>query len=121
MYYIIFGKYNFQNKPLNPNIKVYLWNRPALVALFAHKYLHHKPKSNLHNQDIFFLEKVKVYRLDTINYEPNGDVIMFDPTVHQNISYPEMEISSMSLNTFCDKLKTEHHDNNIVIQIISDS
>ena len=119
MHYIIFGKFHPQNRPLIANIKVFLLNKDALIRMYAQKYLHHKSKSNLYNQDVFFLEKTKVYRLDSNQYEENGDVIMFDPDVIQNYRYPEMEISNTSLNQYCDKLKTELKDNNIVIHLIN--
>ena len=119
MYYIIFGKFHPQNKPLISNIKVFLWDKDSLIRMFAQKYLHHKSKSNLYYHDVFFLEKTKVYRLDSNQYEENGDVIMLDPNTIQNFKYPEMEISNISLNQYCDKLRTELKDNNIVINLIS--
>jgi hypothetical protein len=119
MYYIIFGKYQKQNKPLNSGIKLSLWDKDAIIAMFAKKYLQHKPKSLLHNQDVYFLEKVKVYKLEENQYESNGDVIMLDINKIQNYKYPEIEIHNTSLNAFCDKLKTETKDTNIVIQLFN--
>lgn len=115
MHYIIFGKYQSQAKPLNPNIKLYIWNQTSLVQLFAKKYLNHKPLINLHNQDVYFLEKVKVYKLTHEQYEKNGDVIMLDPNVIQNFKYPEIEIHNINLNAYCEKLQ----DSNITIQLIN--
>jgi hypothetical protein len=115
MHYIIFGKYQPQTKPLNSNIKLFIWNQKSLVQLFAKKYLQHKPLINLHNQDVFFLEKAKVYKLTPEQHEENGDVIMLDTNVIQNFKYPEMEIHNTNLNAFCEKLE----DNNITIQLIS--
>jgi len=109
MHYVIFGKYHPQTKPLLANIKVYLWDKNNLVAMFAHKYLNHKPKANLYNQDVYFLEKTKVYKLDPNQYESNGDVIM------DNFKYPEIEISNISLNDYCKTL----YDSNITIQLIN--
>ena len=117
MHYIIFGKYQTQSKPLNSNIKLYIWNQKSLVQLFAKKYLQHKPNINLHNQDVFFLEKVKVYKLTPEQYEENGDVIMLDQSVVQNFKYPEVEIHNINLNAYCEKLE----DNNITIQLINTS
>lgn len=115
MHYIIFGKFQPQNKPLNPNIKLYVWDKQALIAMFAQRYLSHKSKSNLHNQDVFFLEKAKVYKLTPEQYEENGDVIMLDPNVVQNFKYPELDIHNINLNAFCNSLQ----DNNIIIQLIN--
>ena len=115
MHYIIFGKFQTQNKPLNANIKVFLWDKNSLVTMFAQKYLKHKAQSNIHNQDVFFLGKATVYKLETNQFESNGDVIMIDPTKFQNFRYPETEISNINLNAYCDKLQ----DNNIVIQLIN--
>ena len=83
--------------------------------MFAQRYLQHKAKTNLHTNDVFFLEKAKVYKLESNQYEENGDVIMLDPTVVQNFKYPEIEIHNTNLNAFCEKLQ----DNNIVIQLIN--
>jgi hypothetical protein len=115
MHYIIFGKFQPQNKPLNSKIKVFLWNRSALISLFAQKYLHHKTKTNVYNQDVFFLEKTKVYKLTSEQYEEDGDVIMIDFEKIQNLKYPETEIHNTSLNAYFEKLD----DNNIVIQLIN--
>ena len=115
MHYIIFGKFQHQAKPLNPKIKLFLWDKTSLVSMFAQRYLQHKAKSNLHTNDIFFLEKAKVYKLETNQFEENGDVIMLDPTVVQNFKYPEIEIHNTNLNAFCEKLQ----DNNVVIQLIN--
>jgi len=115
MYYIIFGKFQNQAKPLNPNVKVFLWDKTSLVAMFAQKFLKHRAKPNLHTNDVFFLEKAKVYKLESNQYEENGDVIMLDPTVVQNFKYSEIEIHNTNLNAFCEKLQ----DNNIVIQLIN--
>jgi hypothetical protein len=115
MHYIIFGKFQNQAKPLNPKIKLYLWDKTSLVSMFAQRYLQHKAKTNLHTNDVFFLEKAKVYKLESNQYEENGDVIMLDPTVVQNFKYPEIEIHNTNLNAFCEKLQ----DNNIVIQLIN--
>ena len=115
MHYIIFGKYQIQNKPLNQNLKVYLWDKTNLIAMFAQKYLQHKAKSNLINQDVFFLEKTKVYRLDPDQYEANGDVIILDPNIIQNFKYPEMEIHNMNLNKFFEQIK----DSNPIVQLIN--
>jgi hypothetical protein len=115
MHYIIFGKFQNQAKPLNSNIKVFLWDKTSLVAMFAQKYLQHKTKTKLHTNDVFFLEKAKVYKLESNQLEENGDVIMVDPTIIQNFKYPEMEIHNTNLNTFCEKL----NDSNIVIQLIN--
>jgi len=115
MHYIIFGKFNPQNKPLNQNIKLFIWDKQSLISMFAQKYLKHKSKSNLHTQDIFFLEKTKVYRLDSNQFEADGDVIMLDPTIIQNYRYPETEIHNINLNAFCNSLQ----DNNIIINLIN--
>ena len=115
MHYVIFGKFQNLSKPLNPNIKLYLWDVQALLSMFAQKYLSHKSKNNLYNQDIYFYEKVKVYKLTSEQYEQNGDVIMFDPTTIQNYKYPEMEISNINLNGLC----TKFQDPNIIINIIN--
>jgi hypothetical protein len=96
-------------------IKLYLWDKTSLVSMFAQRYLQHKAKTNLHTNDVFFLEKAKVYKLESNQYEENGDVIMLDPTVVQNFKYPEIEIHNTNLNAFCEKLQ----DNNIVIQLIN--
>ena len=115
MYYIIFGKFQNQTKPLNSNIKLFLWDKTSLVAMFAQKYLKHKTIPKLHTNDVFFLEKAKVYKLEPNQYEENGDVIMLDPSIVQNFKYPEIDIHNTNLNTFCEKLK----DNNIVIQLVN--
>ena len=115
MHYVIFGKYHLQNKPLNSTIKAYIWDKMQFVKLFAQKYLHHKSTSNQHTQDVFFLEKVKMYRLDENQYEKNGDVIMTDPTKIYNYKYSEIEIQNISLNGLCEKLQ----DTNITVQIIN--
>lgn len=115
MHYIIFGKFQHQSKPLNKNIKVFLWDKTSLVAMFAQKYLQHKAKSNLHNQDVFFLEKATVYKLETNQLEDNGDVIMLNSNIVQNFKYPEIEIHNTNLNSFCEKLQ----DNNIIIQLVN--
>jgi hypothetical protein len=115
MHYIIFGKFQSQSKLLNKNIKVFLWDRTNLIAMFAKKYLNHKSTSNLYTQDVFFLEKAKVYKLEPNQLEENGDVIMLDPYIIQNFKYPEIEIHNTNLNTFCEKL----NDSNIVIQLIN--
>ena len=119
MYYLIFGKYQKQNKPLNPSIKLSLWDKDAIIGMFAKKYLQHKPKSLVHNQDVFFLEKVKVYKLEPNQFEDNGDVIMLDINKVQDYKYPEREIHNTSLNAFCEKLKVEDKDSNIVIQLFN--
>ena len=115
MHYIIFGKYHRQNKPLDSNIKLFLWDKDALVRMFAQKFLNHKTKSNLHNKDVFFLEKATVYKLDQNLFEENGDIIMIDTSTIQNIKYPVIEIHNTDLNTFCKKL----NDSNISIQLIN--
>jgi hypothetical protein len=115
MHYIIFGKYQNQSKPLNSNIKVYLWDKTNLVSMFAQKYLNHKTNISVLKNDIFFLEKAKVYKLESNQFEPDGDVIMLDPTKKQNFIYPEMEIHNMNLNAFCEKLG----DSNIIVQLIN--
>ena len=115
MHYIIFGKFQFQNKPLNSNIKVFLWDKTNLVRMFAQRYLNHKSKPNLLTNDIFFLEKGKVFKLDANQVESNGDVIMLDPTIFQDFKYPEMDIHNTNLNDFCSKL----NDTNITIQLVN--
>jgi hypothetical protein len=115
MHYIIFGKFQSQNKPLNSKTKVYLWDKTNLVALFAQRYLQHKAKSNLYTQDVYFLGKATVYKLEANQFEDNGDVIMLDSNIFQNFRYPETEISNINLNTYCDKLQ----DTSIVIHLIN--
>ena len=119
MHYLIFGKFELQNKPLNPNIKAYLWDKSNLVGMFAHKYLHHKPKNNIHIKDVYYLQKAKVVKLEPNQFEENGDVIMLDPSNVQNFKYPETEISNISLNKFFDKLKLENNYTNITVQLIN--
>jgi hypothetical protein len=109
MHYIIFGKFHSQNKPLNSNIKVYLWDKTSLINMFAQKYLQHISKSNRITHDVFFLEKAKVYKLDPNQIESNGDVIM------ENFKYPEMDIHNMNLNDFFSKFQ----DNNVTVQLIN--
>ena len=119
MHYIIFGKYELQNKPLNPYIKAFLWDKTSMVSMFAQKYLQHKPKSNVHIKDVFFLQKARVFKLEPNQYEENGDTIMLDVNVIQNFKYPEIEIQNISLNGLCEKIRLESHDNNIVVQLIN--
>ena len=117
MHYIIFGKFQSQNKPLKANTKVYLWDKTNLVALFAQRYLQHKAKSNLYTQDVYFLGKATVYKLESNQFESDnsGDTIMLDSNIFQNFRYPETEISNINLNAYCDKLQ----DPNIVIHLIN--
>ncbi|NDB59836.1 hypothetical protein EB001_15520 [bacterium] len=35
--------------------------------MFAHKYLQHKPKNNIHIKDVYYLQKAKVVKLDNLN------------------------------------------------------
>lgn len=113
MHYIIFGKFHTQNKPLDKNLKVFMWDKTSLVALFAQRYLQHKAPNNQHHKDVFFLEKVKVIKLESNQFEEDGDVIMLDSNKVQNFKYPEIEIHNTDLNTFCKKLQ----DTNIVIHL----
>jgi hypothetical protein len=117
MHYIIFGKFQSQNKPLNTKTKAFLWDKTNLVALFAQRYLQHKAKSNLYTQDVYFLGKATVYKLESNQFETDnsGDVIMLDSSIFQNFRYPETEISNINLNAYCDKLQ----DPNIVIHLIN--
>ena len=115
MHYIIFGKFQSQNKPLNSNIKVFLWDKTSLISMFAQKYLQHKAKPNAITYDVFFLEKAKVYKLDPNQVESNGDVIMLEPNVFQNFKYPEIDIHNSNLNDFFSK----YQDNNITIQLVN--
>ena len=117
MHYIIFGKFQSQNKPLNDKVKVFLWEKTSLVAMFAYKYLKHKPKLNSYTQDVYFLGKATVYKLEPNQFEPDnsGDTIMLDSNIFQNFRYPEIEISNINLNAYCEKL----NDPNIVIQLVN--
>ncbi len=98
MHYLIFGKFELQNKPLNPNIKAYLCDKSNLVSMFAHKYLHHKQQNNIHIKDVYYLQKAKVVKLEPNQFEENGDVIMLDTSTVQNFKYLETEIQNISLN-----------------------
>lgn len=117
MHYVIFGKFQSQNKPLNDKVKVFLWDKTSLVAMFAYKYLKHKPKLNSYTQDVYFLGKATVYKLESNQFEPDssGDTIMLDSNIFQNFRYPETEISNINLNAYCSKL----NDSNIVIQLVN--
>jgi hypothetical protein len=42
MHYLIFGKFQSQNKFIDPSIKVYLVDKENIINKYAHKYLNHK-------------------------------------------------------------------------------
>jgi len=115
MHYIIFGKFQSQLKPLNSKIKLFIWDRSALIALFAQKYLNHKSKSNACLQDVFFMEKTKMYILTAEQYEDTGDVIMTDFEKIQNYKYPEIEIHNTNLNSVFNKIR----DDNVIVQLVN--
>lgn len=118
MHYLIFGKFQSQMKLLDPSIKVYLIDRENIINKYANKYLNHKIKNNIYKNDVFFLEKVKMYRLDD-QYENNGDVIMIDSNQDINYNYYEKEIHNKSLSQVCEELKLVNKDNNIIIHLFS--
>ena len=118
MHYLIFGKFHNQSKLLNPNMKAYLIDRNSMINMYAYKYKNHKLKNNDLKNDIFFLEKVKLYRLDN-QYEENGDAIMIDPNKDYNYNYYETEIQNKSLSDIFIQLNKTFQDNNIVIHVFS--
>jgi hypothetical protein len=118
MHYLLFGKFQPQSKLLDPNIKVHLIDRNALINIYAKKYKFHKLKDTTYKYDVFFLEKAKLYRLDN-QYESNGDLIMIDPNEDRNYNYYETEIHNKSLSQIYNDLKVNNKDNNIVIHLFS--
>jgi hypothetical protein len=118
MHYLIFGKFQSQNKLIDSSIKVYLIDKENIINKYANKYLNHKIKNNIYKNDVFFLEKVKMYRLDD-QYETNGDVIMIDSKQDIKYDYYEKEIHNKSLSQVCEELKLTNNDNNIVIHLFS--
>lgn len=118
MHYLIFGKFQSQNKLIDPSIKVYLIDKENIINKYANKYLNHKIKNNIYKNDVFFLEKAKMYRLDD-QYETNGDIIMIDSKQDIKYDYYEKEIHNKSLSQVCEELKLTNEDNNIVIHLFS--
>ena len=118
MHYLIFGKFQPQSKLLDPTIKVHLIDRNALINIYARKFKNHKLKDTTYKNDVFFLEKVKLYKLDD-QYESNGDVIMINPNEDRNYNYYESEIHNKSLSQVCDHLRNINKNNNLVIYLFS--
>jgi len=118
MYYLLFGKFNLQSKLLPPSMKVYYIDKEGIINMYAHKYKHHKLKNNLMTNDVIFLDKVKIYRLDD-QYESNGDFIMIDTNEDKKYNYYEIELQNKSLSEIITYLNNTLKDNNIIIHIFS--
>jgi hypothetical protein len=118
MHYLIFGKFQQQSKLLDPSIKVYLIDQNNIINKYANRYFNHKLKNNNQKNDVYFLEKVKMYRLDD-QYENDGDVIMIDSNKDMKYNYYEKEIQNKSLSQVCEQIKQENKDNNIIIHLFT--
>jgi len=118
MHYLIFGKFQQQTKLLDPSIKVYLIDQNNIINKYANRYFNHKLKNNNQKNDVYFLEKVKMYRLDD-QYENDGDVIMIDSNKDMKYNYYEKEIQNKSLSQVCEQIKQENKDNNIIIHLFT--
>ena len=118
MHFLLFGKFHNQSKLLDPEMKAYLIDRENIINMYANKYKNHKLKNNNLKNDVFFLEKIKLYRLDD-QYEQNGDVVMIDYNKEYNYNYFETEIQNKSLSEIFILLNKTINNNNIVIHLFS--
>ena len=115
MHYLIFGKFNIKNNILPSNVKVSLWDKKAMINLFANKYKYHRIRDNKCTND-YFLENVKLYRLDD-QFEINGDIIMIDPTELREYNYYEESIQNKTLVETILQLQNKFRDTNIYIYL----
>ena len=104
MYFLIFGKFNLQSKLLSSKAKIFLWNKEVIINSHAHKHKKHPKINNEYKNDVFFLEKVKIYQIDDM-YEEDGDVIMNDHTKDMKYEYKEYEITNKSLSQIIEDIK----------------
>ena len=115
MHYLIFGKFNITNNILPSNVKVSLWDKKAMINLFANKYKYHRIRDNKCMND-YFLENVKLYRLDD-QFEINGDIIMIDPTELREYNYYEENILNKTIVETILQLQNKFRDTNIHIYL----
>ncbi len=117
---MIFGKFHSQNKPLNNGTIVKVYNKDYFINWLANKYMMHKKKDNILRNDVFFFEKVKMYRLD-YQYEKDGDAIMIDPNENREYNYYEKEFMNKNLSVLIEEIKNEFKlkENEIVIHLFN--
>jgi len=115
MHYLIFGKFTKTTNILPNNAKVLLWDKKAMINMFASKYKYHKMKDNKCTND-YNLENVKMYRLDD-QYESNGDIIMIDPNEVKDYNYYEEVITNKTLIQTMIYVQNKFRDNNIIVYL----
>jgi len=115
MHYLIFGKFNITSNILPANVKVSLWDKNAMINMFANKYKYHRIKDNKCKND-YFLENVKLYRLDD-QYDQTGDIIMIDSTQIQEYNYHEENIINKTLVETILQIQNKLKDTNIYINL----
>jgi len=115
MHYLIFGKFNITSGILPNNVKVSLWDKKAMINMFANKYKYHRMRDNKCTND-YMLQNVKLYRLDD-QFEINGDIIMIDPTEIKEYNYYEESIVNKTLVETIILLQNKFRDTNIHIYL----
>ena len=115
MHYLIFGKFTITNNILPTNVKVSLWDKNAMINMFANKYKYHRIKDNKCTND-YILENVKLYRLDD-QFDHSGDIIMIDPTELKEYNYYEECITNKTLVQTILQIQNKLKDTNIIINL----
>ena len=115
MHYLIFGKFNIINGNIPSNVKVSLWDKKALINMFANKYKYHRIRDNRCTND-YKLENIKLYRLDD-QFEINGDIIMINPNELREYNYYEDIIINKTLTETIVRIQNKFNDSHINIYL----
>ena len=115
MHYLIFGKFTINQNILPNNVKVSLWDKKAMINMFAKKHKYHRMKDNKCIND-YNLENIKMYRLDE-QFEINGDLIMIDPNELREYNYYEETIINKTLIDTIAQIQNKLKDTNITIYL----
>jgi hypothetical protein len=115
MHYLIFGKFTINQNILPNNVKVSLWDKKAMISMFAKKHKYHRMKDNTCVYD-YNLNNVKMYRLDD-QFEINGDIIMIDPNELREYNYYEEVIVNKTLINTIIEIQNKFKDTNIIIYL----
>jgi hypothetical protein len=115
MHYLIFGKFTIKQNMLPNNVKVLLWDKKAMINMFANRYKYHRIRDNKCIND-YNLDNVKMYRLDE-QFDMSSDIIMIDPNELREYNYYEEIIMNKTLIDTIIQIQNKFKDTNINIYL----